>query len=88
MNRTEHKAFAVTLGVPEKIYDEMNATHEANNARIRRVRGASMEELDEIIERTAYAEHGVAIGDGAREDQDLRRLAQAELGRRIYGDEA
>jgi hypothetical protein len=42
MNRTEHKSFAVTLGVPEKIYDEMNATHEANNALIRRARETTM----------------------------------------------
>ena len=46
----------------------------------------SMDELDEIINHTEYAESGVTIGDGAAADQDLRRAAQKEIGRRIYGD--
>ena len=84
MNRTAHKSFAVnTLGVSEKIYNELNAEHEARNAVIRQVRAASMEDLDDIIERTEYAENGVAIGEAARADQDLRRAAQRELADRM-----
>ncbi len=49
------------------------------------IRKLSVEELDDILERTEYAEQGVAIGVGAQKDQDLRRLAQRELERR-YGE--
>lgn len=42
----------------------------------------SGEELDLIIERTEYADAGVAIGADAARDQDLRRAAQAEIARR------
>lgn len=83
MNRTQHKEFATcALGVSSKIYDEMNAANEAKNALIRKVRAASMDELDEIIRRTEYCESGVALGD-AGEDQDLRRAAQNEIGSRM-----
>lgn len=43
---------------------------------------ATAEQLDEIIERTEYAEAGVALGDAAA-DQDLRRAAQREIDRRM-----
>ena len=46
------------------------------------IKTASMEQLDEIIERTEYAEAGVAIGEAAA-DQDLRRAAQREMDRRM-----
>jgi hypothetical protein len=46
------------------------------------------DELGDILERTEYTENGVALGDGAAHDQDMRRLAQKELGRRMYGDDA
>jgi len=45
-------------------------------------------ELSDILERTEYAESGVAIGTQAAIDQDLRRLAQREHGRRMFGDDA
>ncbi len=45
------------------------------------IKTATVEELDDILERTEYAEHGVALW-GAAADQDLRRAAQAELARR------
>jgi hypothetical protein len=60
----------------------MNAANQGKNAMIRKVRDASMEELDAILERTEYCESGVALG-GAAEDQDLRRLAQRELASRL-----
>jgi hypothetical protein len=83
MNSTQHKSFAVNaLGVDAKMYEEMNAANQAKNAMIRKVRDASMEELDAILERTEYCESGVALG-GAAEDQDLRRLAQRELASRL-----
>lgn len=84
MNRTQHKSFAVNaLGVDSKIYDEINAVNEAKNAMIRKVRSASMEELDSIIERTEYCEAGVAVGAEAAADQDLRRAAQREVSSRM-----
>jgi len=87
MNRTQHKSFAVNvLGVDAKIYDEMNAANEAKNAMIRKMRAASTEELDAILERTEYCESGVALG-GAAEDQDLRRAAQKELASRMGYDD-
>lgn len=49
---------------------------------------ATADQLDDIMERTEYAESGVAIGKEAASDQDLRRAAQAELGRRMFGDDA
>ncbi len=48
------------------------------------IREATADDLDEIMERTEYAENGVAIGEGAAADQDLRRAAQKEIDRR-YG---
>ena len=50
------------------------------------IRTATEEQLDDIIERTEYAESGVTIGEAAAADQDLRRAAQAELASRMYGD--
>lgn len=49
---------------------------------IENIKAATMEQLDDIIERTEYAETGVAPG-AAAEDQDLRRAAQRELARRM-----
>ena len=46
------------------------------------IREATDDDLDEIMERTEYAENGVAIGDAAAADQDLRRAAQKEMARR------
>lgn len=43
----------------------------------------SSDDLDAILERTEYADEGVAIGTAAASDQDLRREAQRELGRRM-----
>ena len=43
---------------------------------------ATMEQLDDIMQRTEYAQEGVAVGDAAA-DQDLRRAAQKELGVRM-----
>lgn len=51
------------------------------------VRKANAEQLDDILERTEYAETGVAIGDAAAWDQDLRRAAQREIGRRMGFDD-
>ena len=50
------------------------------------IKTASMEQLDDIMDRTDYAENGVAVGAGAAEDQDLRRAAQRELDRRMGMD--
>jgi hypothetical protein len=50
------------------------------------IKTATADQLDEIIERTDYCESGVALG-GAAEDQDLRRAAQRELGRRMGYDD-
>lgn len=47
------------------------------------IRTATTEQLDDIIERTEYAEVSVAIGQGAADDQDLRRAAQRELAHRM-----
>lgn len=44
------------------------------------------DQLDAIMERTEYADQGVAIGDGAAADQDLRRVVQAEIGYRQFGE--
>ena len=49
------------------------------------IKSATAEQLNNILERTEYAESGVALWDAAA-DQDLRRAAQAELARR-YGPE-
>lgn len=46
------------------------------------IKTSTAEELDEILERTEYAENGVAIGSAAAGDQDLRRAAQKEIERR------
>lgn len=46
------------------------------------VRTATSDQLDDILERTEYAESGVAIGKEAAKDQDLRREVQAEIKRR------
>lgn len=35
------------------------------------------DEIDALLDRTEYTEHGVAIGAGAQTDQDARRAAQA-----------
>lgn len=51
------------------------------------IKQATMSQLDEIIEQTEYAETGVACGPAAY-DQDLRRAAQNELGRRMFGEDA
>lgn len=47
------------------------------------IKTATDEELDDILERTAYADKGVAIGESASTDQDLRRAAQKEIARRF-----
>lgn len=49
---------------------------------IENIKTATAEQLDDIIERTEYAEAGVALGDAAA-DQDLRRAAQREIDRRM-----
>lgn len=51
------------------------------------IRTATAEQLDDILERTEYAESGVAIGDDAAKDQDLRRAAQKEIARRAGFDD-
>ena len=53
---------------------------------IANIRTATADQLDDIIERTEYAEKGVAIGEEAAKDQDLRRAAQAESTRRYALD--
>ena len=66
--------------------DSNNASPTTGNAEmitIKNIRTVTEDQLDDILRRTAYAEHGVAIGEGAAEDQDLRRAAQRELGRRM-----
>lgn len=50
---------------------------------IENIRMVTDDDLDDILERTEYAENGVAIGDAAKKDQDLRRAAQKELNRRM-----
>ena len=50
------------------------------------LRTASVDELDEIMERTEYAAEGVAAGAAAAQDQDLRRMVERELGRRWFGN--
>lgn len=47
---------------------------------------ASAEQLDDILERTEYADAGVALGEAAA-DQDLRRAAQREIARRMGYDD-
>ena len=47
------------------------------------IKTATADQLDDILERTEYAEVGVALGDRAAADQDLRRAAQKELARRM-----
>ena len=56
-----------------------------NALKIGDIKTATADELDDIIEATEYAEHGVALGEAAK-DQDLLRAAQAEIARR-YGPE-
>lgn len=46
----------------------------------------SYDELDEILQYTEYADQGVAVGDEAAADQDMRRSVQRELQRRAFGD--
>lgn len=46
------------------------------------LKAATAEQLDDAIERTAYCEHGVALGEAAN-DKLLRRAAQHELDRRM-----
>ena len=53
---------------------------------IANIRTATSDQLDDIIERTEYAEKGVAIGVIAAKDQDLRRAAQSEITRRYALD--
>ena len=62
------------------------ALKEIDMITIENIKAATMEQLDDIIERTEYAETGVAPG-AAAEDQDLRRAAQRELARRIGYDD-
>lgn len=57
----------------------------AEESRLLIVRKSSADQLDLIMDRTEYAESGVALGDAAA-DQDLRRAAQAEIARRIAKD--
>lgn len=45
MNRTQHRAFAISRGVSPEIYDKMNADHEAKNRLIRTERAAYLEKL-------------------------------------------
>lgn len=54
-----------------------------NKITVANISTATMDQLDDIIERTEYAEVGVAIGQAAADDQDLRRAAQRELARRM-----
>lgn len=49
---------------------------------IKNIRIATPDQLDDIIESTEYAAHGVAIGESAARDQDLRKAAKHELARR------
>jgi hypothetical protein len=51
------------------------------------LRNMTADELDDIIERTEYAERGVAVGEDAANDQDLRRAAWAEINRRMGYDD-
>lgn len=51
------------------------------------IRTATIKQLYDIIERTEYCDQGVALGDGAAKDQDLRRAAQQELARRAGFDD-
>ena len=48
------------------------------------IKALTADELDAIIMKTEYAENGVAVGDAAAADQDLRRAAQRELARRMW----
>lgn len=57
-----------------------NDMHDTNDADIKTL---TADQLDAIIMETEYAENGVAIGDAAAADQDLRRAAQRELARRM-----
>lgn len=45
----------------------------------------SADQMDEVLERTEYAECGVAPG-AAGQDQDLRRAVQAQLGFLMHGE--
>ena len=38
MKITEHREFALSMGIPADIYDSMNARHSAHNAKIRATR--------------------------------------------------
>ena len=53
---------------------------------IENIRAATCEQIDEILAATEYADKGVALGDAAAADQDLRRAARKELNRRVFGD--
>lgn len=53
---------------------------------VNNIHEATFDQLDEIMERTEYAESGVALGDAA-EDQDLRRAAQREIAWRFRLDD-
>ena len=52
------------------------------HAAVKSIATATMGQLDDIIQRTEYADRGVAVGEAAA-DQDLRRAAQQELARRM-----
>ena len=47
------------------------------------VANADSEELDEILDRTAYTNGAVPINGGARADKSIYHLARAELSKRI-----
>jgi hypothetical protein len=51
--------------------------------RIKNVGKLTAEQMDDVLEKTEYAETGVAIGQSAVDDQDYRRAAQKELARRM-----
>lgn len=61
MTKTEHKAFAMRLGVPEAFYDDLNARHSARNARIREARDRWLDAIGTDQEKMAAAELHAAI---------------------------
>lgn len=58
---TQHKAFALSSGVPEAIYDDMNARWSAHNAKIRAARDAYYAATDPEQEEAAAVALEAAI---------------------------
>jgi hypothetical protein len=56
MKITEHREFALSIGIPADIYDSMNARHSAHNAKIRATRAewyaafGTAQRLDEALQ--------------------------------------